>query len=269
MGDRRVLDVMLVDDESIVRNDIKELIEWESLDYKIAAEAESGPEALRVLERQKIDIMIVDIQMPGMTGLELAARILSEGKRIKFIFLTSYDDFEFARASMRMGVRSYILKHEVDGPVLLNELEYLRDELQRAEQETSFERNEYAKAAFREQESGEEDYRERIDKVKNYVDKHYMEDISLDILAKLIDVSEAYMSQLFKQQTGVTFKSYLRDFRMEKAKELLLSGKEKVHNIGAKVGYSSTPYFCLVFKQYYGVTPTEFFRRNSGKNEEK
>ena len=135
--------------------------------------------------------------------------------------------------------------------------------------ETSFERNEYAKAAFREQESGEEDYRERIDKVKNYVDKHYMEDISLDILAKLIDVSEAYMSQLFKQQTGVTFKSYLRDFRMEKAKELLLSGKEKVHNIGAKVGYSSTPYFCLVFKQYYGVTPTEFFRRNSGKNEEK
>lgn len=268
MGDRKVLNVMLVDDESIVRSDIRELTEWESYDYKIAAEAESGPEALRLLEKHSIDIMIVDIQMPGMTGLELAERILAEGKQIKFIFLTSYDDFEFARSSMRMGVRSYILKHEADGPVLLHELERLRDELQKSQQQTRLGENEYVKDSLNEYEDVEEDYKERIDKVKNYVDKHYMEDLSLDTLAGLIGVSEAYMSQLFKQQTGVTFKHYLRDFRMEKAKELLLSGKEKVHNIGAKVGYSTAPYFCLVFKQYYGVTPTEFFRRNSGKNEE-
>lgn len=514
----QTLKVMLVDDEAIVREDMRALFDWEANGYEIVAEADNGLAALESFERQKVDIMIVDIQMPVMNGLELASRILSEHRQVKFIFLTAYSDFEFARTSMRLGVDSYILKHEMDSCLLLKELERLRGELQKTGRQSLFDQNQamhlllctqqsradyrriirengiafregysylitveidgeeknrdrkvqiaaavshaandsritgctvfslevervgallvlkpdkagdqrlsvtnhlnhikeqirlsagrdffilvsekitraeefpsiYARlkrhsarcwfyrtpcilscgceteentscdgevkelcgllkehkyvkadesltllfdhmfpakgdkaycekcliritdclaaawnyenngspelsavelyreaagcrnvfeagqrlkcllAQIRQAEEGK--YRERIDRVKAYVEEHYTEDLSLESLGRLIGVSESYMSQLFKQQTGVTFKTYLRDFRMKKAKEMLLSGREKVHDVGAKIGYRTTPYFCLVFKQYFGVTPTEFIRRYSGKNEEK
>ncbi len=99
-----------------------------------------------------------------------------------------------------------------------------------------------------------------IDRVSDYMKQHYSEDISLDMLAERYYVNSSYLCRLFKQCTGTCLTDYLIELRMEKAKELLLTGKYKVYEVSQKVGYKSDKYFFRVFKQYTGQSPSEFCR---------
>lgn len=83
---KKLLHVLIVDDEAIVRDDIKKLFCWEKHGYQLVGEAENGQEALNLLRTRHIDIIIADIEMPVMNGLELASQILSRTNDIKFIF---------------------------------------------------------------------------------------------------------------------------------------------------------------------------------------
>ncbi len=241
---RSILDIMIVDDEMIVREDIKTILDWEKYGYRIVSEAPNGKKACRSFQQRPVDIIIADIEMPVMNGLEMASRLLGVEPKLKFIFLTSYSDFEFLRTSMRMGIHSYILKHEMEGKLLLQELEGLRREI-RQENPSG---------------GGEQDgaLPGRFEMIRNYIERNYNRDISLDELAARFQLTESYLSHQFKEGTGISFKGYLKQVRMEKAKEMLLSGKYRISDIAEQTGYSSLQYFYLVFKQYYGVTPAEF-----------
>lgn len=251
-----MLNIMIVDDEDIVRKDIVSMVDWNAYGYQVAAEARNGVEALNYFEQMHIDFVIMDIEMPVMDGLTAASKILEKYENVQIIFLTAYSNFEFARSSMRMGVNTYLLKHELDENLLLQELGRLREKI-RGQDSDSMKISEI-----------EGHYISDVEKVRNYLKQYCSEDISLDQLAKLIGVSEPYMSQWFKKQFGMSFKFYLRNLRMEKSRQLLLSGNVKIGDIALKAGYSSTEYFCMVFKQYYGSTPSEYRRRFSKYHED-
>lgn len=128
-----MLKVMIVEDEDIVREDIKHLIDWEQHGFEIIAEARNGGEGLRICMEQNPDVIITDIKMPVMGGLEMIDTILQIRKSKKIILLTSYGDFDFARQAIQLGIHSYVLKHELDGSLLIQELNKLKQQMQEEE----------------------------------------------------------------------------------------------------------------------------------------
>lgn len=103
-----------------------------------------------------------------------------------------------------------------------------------------------------------------IENAKEYIDKNYNRDISLDDVSRVVNVSPYYFSKLFKEDTGVNFIEYVTGIRMEKAKELLAESEYSMKEICSMVGYGDPNYFSRTFKKNVGVTPTEYKEQRFG-----
>lgn len=116
--------VMIVDDEPYIRQGLQILINWDKLGFQISAEAQNGEEALKILRETDIDLVITDIKMPKMDGVELIGRIRDEiSKDIHFIILSGFYEYEYAKKAIKYGVEDYILK-----PVQKEDLIHLLEE---------------------------------------------------------------------------------------------------------------------------------------------
>jgi len=104
-----------------------------------------------------------------------------------------------------------------------------------------------------------------VSRVIEYIETNYMKKIELAFLAEKLYISANYLSTLFKKETGVTFKTYLTRFRLEKARKLLLEPHYKIYQIANAIGYENEEYLCRLFKNYYGVTCKEFRDSNGIK----
>ncbi|KOY12972.1 response regulator transcription factor [Paenibacillus xylanivorans] len=102
--------VLLVDDEEDVREGLVVEVDWEALDFSIVGLAENGREALEMAERVEPDIVVTDISMPFMDGLELAKRLRERNPLVKVVILTGYDEFDYARQAVSLSVDEYLLK---------------------------------------------------------------------------------------------------------------------------------------------------------------
>lgn len=102
--------VLLVDDEPLILNGLKDLIDWDSLDIEIAGEASCGIDALEILMKCNIDILITDIRMSYMDGLELIANLRQRHMTTKVIVLSGYDDFNYIKEAVKYGIENYLLK---------------------------------------------------------------------------------------------------------------------------------------------------------------
>lgn len=101
---------MLAEDEEFILEGIKNIINWEILGLEIIHMAKNGKEALEMWEEEHVDIVITDISMPCINGLQLLKELRDQDKRVRFIILTGYDEFEYARTAIRLDVENYILK---------------------------------------------------------------------------------------------------------------------------------------------------------------
>ncbi|TYP76673.1 helix-turn-helix domain-containing protein [Paenibacillus methanolicus] len=141
--------VVLVDDERIALDHMRTLIPWEEIGYEIAAAATNGRSALRLCEEHRPQIMIVDIRMPVMDGLELIHAVAERDWGVKFIVMSAYEDFNYARQAIALGcVSSYLVKHEVDRDKLVRELAKAKLAWQLDERQRKFARSEQLKEAF-------------------------------------------------------------------------------------------------------------------------
>lgn len=105
--------VVLVDDHNLVRRGLASLLQTEGK-YEVVAEASDGEEALRILEETSADLVILDLSMPRMNGLETVRRLSKRFPRIKVLVLSMYSDEQFVNQSLRDGAKGYILKHAMD-----------------------------------------------------------------------------------------------------------------------------------------------------------
>ncbi len=115
--------VLIVDDEVLIRQGVKHYINWEQEGFQIVGEASNGKEAIELIELLNPHIVITDIVMPVMDGMELTAFIKSHYPEIEVIVLSSFGDFDYVRSTFQHGVADYILKPKLEGPELLKALQ--------------------------------------------------------------------------------------------------------------------------------------------------
>lgn len=129
--------VIIVDDERIIREGISQKVNWQKLDLKLVDLAINGEDAYKKIKEKKPDIVITDIKMPGMNGLELIDKVVKSYKNIKFIILSGYDDFEFAKKAMKHGIKHYLLK-PTDEDEIARVLKAIKKEIEKEEEKQLF-----------------------------------------------------------------------------------------------------------------------------------
>lgn len=121
-----ILKVIIVDDEYLIRNLIRMKVNWEEVNMEMVGEAGNAEQALELVDKLKPDIIFTDICMPAMDGIELSRRIVEKYPYIKIIIVTGYDDFEYARSSIKLGISDFILK-PINSSELMQTLSKLRN----------------------------------------------------------------------------------------------------------------------------------------------
>lgn len=239
------LRVLLVDDEIMIREGFKRLFDWEAHDCEVVGEAADGMEALTQIDDLCPDIVIMDINIPIMNGLKVISLSRIKHPQIAFVIVSGYDDFSYCREALRLQITDYILK-----PVNYEEFGTCIDNLK-----ISLFENRVSSAS--EPEKQEE---RTITGITKYLQEHLAEDLSLSVLAEEFHLNPQYISQLFKNEIGVNFLTYLTNIRMEKAKKLLLSTSLSVAEVAEKSGYGDYRVFSKVFKKSEGITPSQYRR---------
>lgn len=255
--------ILIADDEMIEREVLCKTLRKNLRDRCIIFQAENGREALKVYEEHKIQIAILDIEMPGINGIGAAEEIRRKDKNCCIIFLTAFDEFAYAKKAITVRALDYLLK-----PYEERELMLVMEEAIRlvAEQEKDGENLETE--AFL-----EDEYENvRLSGVKEMIEQHifenYQQDISMQELVHAMNYSEAYFCKLFKQCFGKNFTSYLTEYRVNAAKKLLEDPMVNIKEIGRRVGYGDSNYFTKVFRRVTGINPTEYRVRIFRENKE-
>lgn len=260
--------LLIADDEMIER---KVLFKTLSQNLKGQCEifqAENGREALEIYEKEKIQIAILDIEMPGINGIQAAERIREKDKKCCIIFLTGFDEFAYAKKAITVRALDYLLKPWDEKELML----VLEEAMRMAGEEKDFQKEKTEEVSEEEkrddlEELAEDDAGEnlRMNKVteiiRDYIRENYMYDLSVQDLADKMNYSEPYFCRLFKQSFGQNFTAYLTEYRVSMAKKMLEEPTVNIKDIGKSVGYEDSNYFTKVFRRITGQSPTEY--RNS------
>ena len=242
--------VLLADDEYFLRQSLLRRFEdLEGDDFRVAAEAENGEEALEMLKRHDIQLVITDIRMPVMDGPELTRRIHEQYPDLLTVILTGYPDFEYAQKALRYGAFDYLVK-PVGEEALDNLLGRVRSRLSQM-----YELPEEEGAAR----SGEECVRQAI----RFMREHYMENIDIGILASELGFHSAYLTRLFGKHAGVTPLKYLTNIRIQEAKRLLIATSLPISEVGERVGYPDQFHFSKTFRKATGMNPSAFRKKET------
>lgn len=224
--------------------------------------AENGRQAVEAATLWGADIVLMDIEMPALNGIEAAKRILGQRPDCKVIFVTAYSLFSYAYEAVKLGAIDYILK-----PVDPNDLEKA---VRRAMEQTETQRQlmEAAPDMKLLEESVSYDKMSLLmEKVRTYLQHNYMlYGVSLESISDILNINSSYFSVLFKRYFGMNFVDYLTTLRMNAAKELLMDPMLTTADVAGMVGYESPNYFTRAFKKNLGMTPTEF-RKGGRKGE--
>ncbi len=258
------MNLLLVDDEIIAIKGIKAGIDWSSLPFDEILSATSAEEARSYFEKQTIDIMLCDIEMPDEDGLSLLKWVRMREYRTECIFLTCHDEFDFAKKALQLKGMDYLLK-----PVPYKQLEKILMDASEKVKERYIEEKyiEYGRERIEEIAESSRETRERIDtkkvaeSVKQYIRQHYMEDISAESLGKQVYLSADYLFRIFKKEMHTTPGEYILEVRMFNAGELLKQTDLSVARVAISVGYNNYSYFTKIFKKYYGITPRQYRRK--------
>lgn len=249
--------ILVADDEPIERQVVSKRIQKNFPGQIEIFTAENGREAMEIFEREQCQIAILDISMPGINGLEAAKYIREKYPDSIIIFLTAYDEFNYAKQAIGLKALEYLLKPGRD--------EELQATLEEAFSLIDCNRTPVAEAETEEavQEKTEEDLdHARLNTVASeisaFLEAHYRDDLSLQSVAGKMGYSEVYFCRLFKNCFDKTFIMYLNDLRMAKAVELLKDISINIKEISERVGYRDANYFTRIFKKKMGMTPSEF-----------
>jgi len=237
--------IIIADDEELSLHALKRMVlATGSKDINLVGCARDGKELFELIVQKKPDIVITDISMPCMNGLEVIAKTIEMGFHTQFLITSAYADFDFARTAMRLGVSDFLPK-----PLSQAELCDAINSIAKADNAQTRIKHTYSCI---------------IQAAMDYIDKHYQQSITLDCVAAHVFLSPAYFSASFKKETGVNYIDYLTSIRINAAKRLLNSLDCSISQIGERVGYKDPKQFRKQFIKSEGISPSEYRLHKKG-----
>jgi len=237
-----MLRAIIADDEPAVGKLIRYFLNEEQMPVQIVAEVSDGHAALEAIRTHRPDLVFMDIQMPGMTGLEVVERAKEEHSTAKFIIITAYSIFEYAQTALRLGADDLLLK-PINGSQLIASV------------------NRAVGMQF--------SSNRQVNDILLYLNDHLSESLTLNDIAEKFYISSYHLSHLFKKYMGMTCIECVHWMRIEKAKELLKNTNLSIKEISERTGYSNLNNFYMHFKKLTGMTPKVYTTRGgSGGPEE-
>jgi two-component system, response regulator YesN len=245
----RAYRVLLVEDEQWVRKGLRKSIEKAELGFEVAGEAMDGAAALQLMEELGPDLLVTDIKMPGMDGIELIKNAFFAYPGTAAIIVSGFGDFEYAQKAIKYEVKDFLLKPVTD-EALAAALAAVRIKLDAGSRQAP--RNLPKGGLLSNQE-------EIAGIVELYLRENFRSDIRLGELAQELGITADYLGKAFKKSRGETPLKHLIRLRMNEAKQLLLARPElEVSAVGQLVGYEDQFYFSRAFKVHVGVYPSEY-----------
>ncbi|MBW7572405.1 response regulator transcription factor [Caproiciproducens faecalis] len=250
--------VILVEDEDIIRKGIRYALPWEDHGCTVVGEARNGVDGKQLIQALNPDIVITDINMPVMDGLQMIAETKYQYDYVA-ILLTGYSDFEYAKEAIRNGVSDYILKplnHEemmeaLDRAVL--ECKNIR--ILRKQNKSVSELKDITLFSDNKLENPEDPV---VAQILDFIGQNYTQKITLSELSEKLFYSDRYINQRFQKALGTTVIEYLNRYRIQKALSLLQENRLPISEIGGACGIGDYKYFSHVFKKYVGCSPKEY-----------
>ena len=236
------MNLLIADDENLELKVLEKTIKKFFLNELEIFMASNGKQAAQIGDETEINIALLDIEMPGMNGIELAKLLREKNPDCIIIFITAYDRFDYAIEAMHIKAFDYLLK-----PWKEEKLTGLISEAIVNIKKLSLEN------------SANENLQEsQKSAIKKYIKENYKRDISAGDVAGILGYSDVYFSKIFKQLFDDTFINYLTKVRIDKAKVLLKDVSFNIKEVGASVGYTDSNYFTKVFKRAVGMSPSEY-----------
>ena len=227
------MNLLIADDENLELKVLEKTIKKFFLNELEIFMASNGKQAALISDETEINIALLDVEMPGMNGIELAKLLREKNPDCIIIFITAYDRFDYAIEAMHIKAFDYLLK-----PWKEEKLTGLISEAIVNIKELSLE-NSVNENLQESQKSA----------IKKYIKENYKRDISAGDVAGILGYSDVYFSKIFKQLFDDTFINYLTKVRIDKAKVLLKDVGFNIKEVGASVGYTDSNYFTKVFKR--------------------
>ncbi len=241
--------ILIAEDEQRAREGLARLIGTIPVECEIVGQASDGQQALELIRTLHPDVVFTDVKMPYLDGLGLIRAVRAMKLPTEFVVVSAYADFELARQSISLGVAEYLLK-----PVTLEELDQVVLRLsQRLQGKASFHSKQ--KKNLREQYPNAHPL---ILRALVMIQEGYAGKINQRDMAEDLGISPEYFSYLFSKNIGTTFSAFLRDYRIERAKELYRAGSCDRKEVPYAVGFTDSKYYSQVFHKITGMTPSEY-----------
>lgn len=245
--------IVVIEDEEGSREGLIRLVETVGPEFHVVGEASDACEGMEVIKQTQPDVVITDIRMPDMDGIEMIEELRKTNWcKSQFVIISAYSEFEYAQRALRHKVSDYLLK-----PVSYEEVERVLYYLSH-----HIEGNSYEVSSMEELFPVPQNVSPIVSQAAAIIKKDYASPLSLEAISARLNVSGEYLSQLFSRQMQVTLITYLKRCRVEAAKTLLLERKWTVQEIASMVGYQNEKYFYKVFRDVTGLSPTEYVKKN-------
>ena len=257
--------VLLVDDEVRTIDALEKNIDWKKCGIRKIYKATNMSRAVHLMESEKIEILVSDIEMPNGSGLQILEWMRNHGKVINCIFVTCHPEFAYMRKAIQLNCYDYVLK-----PINYEEFQQLLSELVRKmealqmrpekEKPDSSDIAQITEPVMMERAVDDSERNVELE-VKKYVKGHMSDNISVTNIAEELHFNPQYLMRAFKSKTGLSIVEYITQERMSMAKKILNSTDLPIKIVSSMVGYEDYAYFTRVFKKETGDSPTSY--RNS------
>lgn len=238
--------IIIIDDEGKIAEGMAELFPWKSIGFEVVSWFTGARQALEYIENNPVDVVLTDIEMPDISGVELSRKLMGK-ENIHTIFFSSYDHYEYFRSAIQNGVADYLLK-PVNYTALTQCFVRVREKLDAGHcRRTVPEPRAY--------------YDQIIGEVHQYLNEHFRT-ASLEEAAAKVNLSATYLSRILKEKGDGNFSKILLQIRMEKACEKLKDINFKTYDVAYYIGYDNPKSFSRAFKAHYGISPSEYRKRN-------
>ncbi len=241
--------VLVAEDEELLLHSLVQKIHEANLNFQVVSMAQTGQKAWELINELSPQLLISDIKMPIMDGIDLIEKVNRHFPYIRTMIISGFSDFEYAQKAIHYQVTEYLLK-PIDPEELHRALFRVRTQLELEDKsygkifDESMARNSPAEIAL---------------SLKAYIDKNYTLDINLNAIAQTMNYSPAYLTKVFCQQYKTTPGKYTIALKIAKAKSLCAFNLElSIREIGEILGYQDQGYFSRIFKKYVGVSPFEY-----------